>query len=82
MMLVCTGFIYGQTTTKTMTAREIAEKYVYGRHDSLTDKQEVEDMIKDIKEHTKTINKNQCIPTSLYAIKITQPHKSNRPLQL
>jgi len=31
-----------------MTPREIAEKYVYGRHNALTDKQEIEDMVKDI----------------------------------
>ena len=31
-----------------MTPREIAEKYVYGRHNALTDAQEVEDMVKDI----------------------------------
>ena len=31
-----------------LTPKEIAEKYVYGRHDALTDKQEVEDMAKDI----------------------------------
>lgn len=31
-----------------MTAKEIAEKYVYGRHDALTDRQEVIDMGADI----------------------------------
>ena len=31
-----------------MEAREIAEKYVYGRHDALTDAQEVKDMVADI----------------------------------
>jgi predicted DNA-binding protein YlxM (UPF0122 family) len=31
-----------------MTPKEIAEKYVYVRHNALTDKQEVEDMVKDI----------------------------------
>jgi|DEB0MinimDraft_6_1074348.scaffolds.fasta_scaffold142692_2 hypothetical protein len=35
-----------------MTPKEIAEKYVYGDHDALTDKQEVLDMIKDIEEYT------------------------------
>jgi hypothetical protein len=33
-----------------MTELEIANKYVYGNHDALTDKQEVMDMVKDIKE--------------------------------
>ena len=36
-----------------MTAREIAEKYVYGKHDALTDNQEIEDMIKDIEDFAK-----------------------------
>ena len=36
-----------------MTAKEIAEKYVYGRHDALTDSQEVKDMITDIEEYAK-----------------------------
>jgi len=36
-----------------MTAKEIAEKYVYGRHDALTDSQEVKDMISDIDEYAK-----------------------------
>lgn len=31
-----------------MTPREIAEKYVYGNHDALTNNQEIRDMIKDI----------------------------------
>lgn len=30
--------------------KRIAVKYVYGNHDALTDRQEVKDMIKDIKE--------------------------------
>ena len=29
-------------------AKQIAEKYVYGQHDALTDRQEVKDMTKDI----------------------------------
>lgn len=33
---------------KLLSAREIAEKYVYGRHDALTDRQEIEDMVSDI----------------------------------
>lgn len=45
-----------------MTSKEIAEKYVYGKHNALTDKQEVEDMIKDIEEYCKAINKNSVIP--------------------
>ena len=31
-----------------MEAKDIAVKYVFGRHDALTDSQEVIDMIKDI----------------------------------
>lgn len=42
-----------------MTAREIAEKYVFGRHDALTDNQEIEDMIKDIEEFAK-VEQNKC----------------------
>ncbi len=34
-----------------MTAKEIAKKYVYGRHNALTDSQEVKDMIADIEEY-------------------------------
>ena len=45
-----------------MTAREIAEKYVYGKHNALTDKQEIKDMIKDIDTYAKAINKNSVIP--------------------
>ena len=59
---VCTGFIYGILKTETMTVREIAEKYVYGKHNALTDKQEVEDMIKYIEEYAKAINKNSVVP--------------------
>ena len=33
-----------------MTPLEIAQKYVYGEHDALTDNQEIIDMTKDIKE--------------------------------
>ena len=33
-----------------MTPLEIAEKYVYGKHDALTDNQEVIDITKDIEE--------------------------------
>ena len=32
------------------TAKEIAEKYVKGKHDALTDNQEIIDMTKDIEE--------------------------------
>ena len=56
-----------------MTAREIAEKYVYGKHNALTDKQEVEDMIKDIAEYSKAINENSVIPDvslSCYLFKV------------
>lgn len=33
-----------------MTPFEIAQKYVYGEHDALTDNQEIIDMTKDIKQ--------------------------------
>ena len=33
---------------KTLTSKEIAEKYVHGLHDALTDSQEKKDMIEDI----------------------------------
>jgi len=33
-----------------MTPFEIAQKYVYGQHDALTDKQEIINMIKDIEQ--------------------------------
>ena len=33
--------------------KEIAEKYVHGKHDALTDNQEIEDIIKDIEEYAK-----------------------------
>lgn len=33
-----------------MTPQQIAEKYVYGNHDALTQRQEVKDMIKDIED--------------------------------
>lgn len=38
-----------------MTPREIAEKYVYGNHDALTDKQEIEDMVEDIESMQRKI---------------------------
>jgi len=38
-----------------MTPLEIAEKYVYGNNDSLTDRQEVLDMVKDIEEYAKEL---------------------------
>lgn len=44
-----------------MTPREIAEKYVYGKHDALTDKQEVEDMITDIENYAKTVGNSDII---------------------
>lgn len=40
-----------------MTSREIAEKYVYGKHDALTDSQEIIDMIKDIEEYVSDLRK-------------------------
>lgn len=33
---------------KTLTPEQIAEKYVYGKHDALTDSQEIKDMVQDI----------------------------------
>ena len=44
-----------------MTSREIAEKYVYGTHESLTDKQEIEDMISDIENYAQTVLENNSI---------------------
>lgn len=38
-----------------MTSKEIAEKYVYGKHEALTDKQEVLDMINDLYLYSKTL---------------------------
>lgn len=32
------------------TSKQIAEKYVYGKHDALTDGQEIKDMVKDIEK--------------------------------
>lgn len=34
-----------------MTAKEIAEKYVHGKHDALTDSQEKKDMANDIEQY-------------------------------
>jgi len=45
-----------------MTPKEIAEKYVYGKHDALTDKQEIKDMIKDIEAYAEHKVKNSSIP--------------------
>ncbi|MCG8838966.1 hypothetical protein G1K37_11470 [Tenacibaculum dicentrarchi] len=42
-----------------MTEIEIAEKYVYGKHDAFTDSQEIEDMAKDILEFAETYNRKQ-----------------------
>lgn len=39
-----------------MTPKEIAEKYVYGKHDALTDNQEVIDMIADIEAYANGIS--------------------------
>lgn len=36
-----------------MKPKEIAEKYVYGTHDALTDNQEIKDMVFDIEEYAK-----------------------------
>ena len=36
------------------TAKDIAEKYVYGNHDALTDSQEITDMVKDIEGFAKS----------------------------
>ena len=36
-----------------MEPLEIAEKYVYGNHDALTDSQEIKDMVFDIEEYAK-----------------------------
>jgi len=41
-----------------MTAKEIAEKYVYCMHDALTDKQEIKDMVADIKTYAKQENED------------------------
>ena len=44
-----------ELTREQMTPLEIAQKYVYGEHDALTDNQEIIDMTKDI-EQAKQIN--------------------------
>ena len=44
-----------------MTPKEIAEKYVYGTHDALTQKQEVIDMIADIENYAKTVGNSDII---------------------
>lgn len=36
-----------------MTAEQIAKKYVHGLHDTLTDRQEIKDMITDIETYAK-----------------------------
>ena len=38
-----------------MKVEEIANKYVYGNHDALTDSQEVKDMVEDINNHSKEL---------------------------
>lgn len=43
-----------------MTAKEIAEKYVYGRHNALTDNQEIIDMTEDINNLIKDILSQSC----------------------
>ena len=43
-----------------MTAKEIAEKYVYGRHNALTDNQEIIDMTEDINNLIKEILSQSC----------------------
>ena len=40
-----------------MNSRQIAEKYVYGNHDALTDSQEIKDMIQDIENYAANPNK-------------------------
>lgn len=43
-----------------MNAKEIAEKYVRGNHDALTDNQEIIDLKKDIEEYAR-----KCVIASL-----------------
>ena len=44
---------FNDLKTKRMTPEQIAKKYVYGMHDSLTDNQEIKDMITDIETYAK-----------------------------
>ena len=44
-----------------MTELEIAQKYVYGEHDALTDNQEIIDMVKDITDLIKKDRAEQLI---------------------
>ena len=44
-----------------MKAEDIAKKYVYGKHDALTDNQEIIDMVKDIKDLIKKDRAEQLI---------------------
>jgi hypothetical protein len=39
-------------SNKYLTPKQIAEKYVYSKHNALTDNQEIKDMIKDIEQYT------------------------------
>ena len=43
-----------------MTSKEIAEKYVYGKHSCLTDNEEIKELIKDIETYSenKVLNIN------------------------
>lgn len=42
-----------------MNAKEISEKYVYGKHNALTDKQEVIDMTKDIEDYAQLMTDSE-----------------------
>ena len=44
---------FNDLKTKTMTAEQIAKKYVHGMHNALTDNQEIKDMITDIETYAK-----------------------------
>ncbi len=60
-----------------MTEIEIAEKYVYGKHDAFTDSQEVEDMAKDILEFAKEYNRKRIAEQKeLIDYKISAEHRS------
>ena len=64
-----------------MTALEIAQKYVYGEHNALTDNQEIIDMTKDIEQY----HKEQLILSgvgSSFLNELIEKHKANKKLAL
>ena len=54
-----------------MTELDIAKKYVYGKHDALTDNQEIIDMVKDITDLIKKDRAEQLLIHSVVVPKGT-----------